>query len=92
MTPSLRRSNPCTPSTCRSAPGTARRFVDAQRRQAPAAEIAALETTCVRSMTDHFHRVAALMPPAEGARYLAIVLPRVADYDHRGAPTLEGSH
>jgi hypothetical protein len=64
----------------------------AQRRQAPSAEIAALEATCVRSMTDHFHRVAALMPPADGARYLAIVLPRVADYDHRGAPTLEGSH
>jgi hypothetical protein len=67
-------------------------ILDAQRHQAPPAEIAALEANCVRSMTDHFHRVAALMPPAEGARYLAIVLPRVADYDHRGAPTLEGSH
>lgn len=40
-------------------------------------------------MTVHFDRVAALLPPGEGARYLAMVLPRIADYDHNGAPTVQ---
>lgn len=61
----------------------------AQQRGAPAAEIAALEKTCVTAMTEHFKRVAALMPPGEGERYLAIVLPRIADFDHRGAPNVQ---
>lgn len=60
----------------------------AETRGAPRAEIQALENTCVRSMTQHFQNVAALMSPAEGQRYLAIVLPRIHDYDHRGAPNL----
>lgn len=61
----------------------------ARERHAPAKEVAALENECVQSMTDHFHRVAALMSPEQGRRYLAIVLPRIQDYDHRGAPNLE---
>lgn len=61
----------------------------ARDRHAAPTEIAALENDCVRSMTDHFHRVAALMSPNESQRYLAIVLPRIQDYDHRGAPNLE---
>ena len=52
-------------------------------------EVQSLESACVQSMNDHFHRVAALMSPEQGERYLAIVLPRVADYDHRGAPNLQ---
>jgi hypothetical protein len=40
-------------------------------------------------MADHFRAVAALMPPGEGERYLAIVLPRVSGYPHEGAPTLQ---
>jgi len=60
----------------------------AQKRAAPAAEIAALEKTCVDAMTAHFRRVAALMPAGEGERYLTMVLPRVASYDHNGAPNL----
>jgi hypothetical protein len=60
-------------------------------RGAPAAEVSELEQECVRSMTDHFHAVAALMPAEQGSRYLALVLPRVADYDHRGAPTVRGN-
>jgi hypothetical protein len=62
----------------------------ARGRGASPAEIAALENACVVAMVDHFRRVAALMPPGEGRRYLAIVLPRIADYDHRGSPTLQG--
>jgi len=61
----------------------------AERRQAPPAEVAALEKTCVEAMTTHFKRVAALMPPGQGGRYLAIVLPRIADFDHRGAPNVQ---
>ena len=61
----------------------------AKRRHAPAAEVAALEQVCVEAMREHFRRVAALMPPGEGERYLAVVLPRVADYDHTGAPNVQ---
>jgi hypothetical protein len=61
----------------------------ARERHAPSVEVRALENACVESMTDHFRRVAALMSPEEGKRYLAIVLPRIHDYDHRGAPNLE---
>jgi hypothetical protein len=62
----------------------------AERRGAAAAEIAALEKTCTDAMGGHFRRVADLMPPGQGTRYLAIVLPRVADYDHRGSPQRAG--
>jgi hypothetical protein len=67
-----------------------RMIIAARDRGAPPAEISALEKTCVDSMTDHFQRVAALMSPAEGKRYLAMVMPRVAEYDHaRGAPNVQ---
>lgn len=61
----------------------------ARRRQASADEVAALERVCVDSMTVHFRRVAALMAPAQGERYLATVLPRVEGYAHEGAPTVQ---
>lgn len=60
----------------------------ARERKAPTAEVAALEKTCVDAMTVHFRGVAALMPPTQGDRYLAMVLPRVAGYSHHGAPNL----
>ena len=61
----------------------------ARERHAPAPELAALEKTCVDAMTEHFHRVAALMPQPEGSRYLATVLPRIAGYEHRGPPNVQ---
>ncbi len=64
-------------------------IMDARERQAPAEEVARLERVCVDSMTEHFRRVAALMAPGQGERYLAIVLPRVSGYSHEGAPTLQ---
>jgi len=64
-------------------------ITEARHRAASPAEIAALEKTCVDAMTAHFRRVAALMPPAEGERYLATVLPRVAGYEHHGAPNVQ---
>lgn len=64
----------------------------ARRRASSPAEIAALEKICVDAMTRHFQQVAALMPPKEGQRYLATVLPRIADYDHHRAPNLQATH
>jgi hypothetical protein len=61
-------------------------IMEARERKAPAAEVAALEKICVDSMGVHFRQVAALMPPPQGERYLAIVLPRIAGYSHHGAP------
>jgi hypothetical protein len=66
-------------------------IMDARERKAPAAEIAALEKFCVDSMGGHFRQVAALMPPGQGERYLAVVLPRLADYSHHGAPNVRVS-
>ena len=64
----------------------------AEKRGAPKDEVAALEKTCVDAMAVHFRRVAALMPPGQGGRYLAVVLPRIADFDHRGAPNVQVQH
>ena len=62
----------------------------AKRRAAPASEIASLEATCVRAMTAHFRKVATLMSREQGERYLALVLPRVSNYAHEGAPSVRG--
>ena len=63
-------------------------IIAARERRAPAGEVADLERTCVDAMKVHFRRVAALMPPAQGERYLALVLPRVEGHPHHGAPNL----
>lgn len=59
-----------------------------ERLTGPAAEIAALEDFCVGEMTKHFRKVAAQMAPAQGERYLAVVLPRIAGHSHQGAPNV----
>lgn len=66
-------------------------IMDARERRAPAAEIAALEKTCVDAMTEHFRNVAALMAKPDGERYLATVLPRIAGYSHHAAPNLRAT-
>jgi len=66
-----------------------RAIMEARHRGASKAEQAALEKVCVDSMTEHFRKVAALMSPGEGERYLAIVLPRIQDYHHEEAPTVQ---
>jgi hypothetical protein len=68
------------------------RITNARRASAPAAELARLEQACVDAMTAHFRQVAALMPPAEGERYLHTVLPRVSHYPHAGAPSVQMTH
>ena len=64
----------------------------AEKRGVSRTEMAALEKTCVDAMTEHFRRVAVLMPPGQGERYLAMVMPRIIDFDHRGAPNVQVRH
>jgi hypothetical protein len=45
--------------------------------------------TCERATEAHVREVAGCMPPDEGRRYLAMVLPRIHDYEHRGPPDLQ---
>jgi len=50
------------------------------------------ETTCRLSVEEHVRRVAAVMEPRQGARYLAMVLPRLAALDHSGPPNARLDH
>lgn len=54
--------------------------------------VAQLEANCEQAMEVHCRAVAAAMTAEEGARYLEIVLPRIAHYDHHQAPNLQVSH
>jgi hypothetical protein len=47
---------------------------------------------CENAIAAHVRQVAALMSPADGRRYLALVLPKIADFDHRVAPDLHLNH
>jgi hypothetical protein len=51
-------------------------------------------TTCETAIGVHVRQVAERMSPEDGRRYLALVLPRIAAFDHQAAPTLDlkGSH
>jgi hypothetical protein len=55
-------------------------------------KLQALRTTCETALAAHVRTVAALMSPADGRRYLALVLPRIADFDHTAAPDLHLNH
>jgi hypothetical protein len=65
------------------------------RQGADPAAVAAAERTlqelrlnCETAIAAHVRQVAALMSPDDGRRYLALVLPKIADFDHRMAPNL----
>lgn len=45
-----------------------------------------LRLVCETAIAAHVRQCAALMSPAAGERYLALVLPKIKDFDHRGAP------
>ena len=51
-----------------------------------------LRTRCETAITRHVQQVAALMSPADGQRYLDLVLPKIADFDHQAAPDLHLNH
>lgn len=48
-----------------------------------------LRRVCESAIAAHVREVAAQMSPDQGERYLALVLPRIADFDHRAAPALD---
>lgn len=60
----------------------------------PAAKAAAeqkkqeLRLSCELALVRHVRRVAAVMSPEEGRRYVELVLPKVVDFDHTAAPNL----
>jgi hypothetical protein len=55
-------------------------------------KIQQLKTVCEASLTLHVRKVAALMSPDDGRRYLALVLPKIANFDHTAAPDLHLGH
>ena len=66
-----------------------------QSAQAAPSEIAAAEAKsnavaliCTTSLETHLREIASVIGGDEGQRYLSIVLPRIAHFDHAGAPNL----
>ena len=51
-----------------------------------------LRMACETAIARHVRQVAALMSSQDGQRYLALVLPRIADFDHQAAPDLHLNH
>jgi hypothetical protein len=56
---------------------------------AAAATVARVDAECRASLEAHVRAVAAVMGEPAGSRYLAIVLPRLAGFDHARAPDLD---
>ena len=56
------------------------------------ARLQELRTNCETAITRHVRQVATEMSPADGARYLALVLPKIADFDHQAVPDLHLNH
>lgn len=48
-----------------------------------------LRNTCETAISVHVRQVAGVMSPEDGRRYLALVLPRIAAFDHQAAPALD---
>lgn len=65
---------------------------DADTMLAAEQRIQELRIRCETVITRHVREVAALMSPADGERYLALVLPKIADFDHKAAPDLHLNH
>ncbi|MFT3783192.1 MAG: hypothetical protein QM790_14380 [Nibricoccus sp.] len=64
--------------------------------QASASDVAAAEAkarevdlVCTTSLEAHLREIAKIIGGAEGERYLSIVLPRIAHFEHTGAPKLD---
>jgi hypothetical protein len=65
----------------KAAPGT-----DAAALAAADRKVEELREVCETAIAAHVREVAAQMEPEQGRRYLALVLPKIADFDHRAAP------
>lgn len=59
---------------------------DERAMAAAEARVQELRRVCETAIIAHVREVASHMSPPEGERYLALVLPKVADFDHRAAP------
>lgn len=65
------------------------RPVTAEETAAVQARAGELDIICKTSLEAHLREVAAVIGGDDGARYLAIVLPRIASFDHAGTPDLD---
>jgi Spy/CpxP family protein refolding chaperone len=76
----------------------ARRALEHSAPADPAAIAAAdrrveqLRLVCESAIATHVRQCAAQMSPEAGQRYLAMVLPKIKDFDHQAAPDLQVSH
>lgn len=61
---------------------------DAAAMAAAEGRILELRASCETAIARHVRQVAAEMSPADGQRYLALILPRIANFDHTAAPSL----
>ncbi len=75
-------------TTARNALQTAQ-GADSAAMLAAEQKVQELRIHCETAITRHVREVAALMSPEEGQRYLALVLPKIADFDHHAAPDLK---
>lgn len=64
------------------AEGDAAAFAAADRR------VEELRLECESAIATHVRQCAAVMSPEAGQRYLALVLPKIKDFDHIAAPDL----
>ena len=51
-----------------------------------------LRVICETAIATHVRQVAAEMAPEQGRRYLALVLPKIKDFDHQGAANVLVEH
>ncbi len=51
-----------------------------------------LRLVCESAIATHVRHCAAQMSPAAGERYLALVLPKIKDFDHLAAPDVQLTH
>jgi hypothetical protein len=65
----------------------AQRLSDAPAVAAAGQELRQAEELCRASTEAHVRRVATVMAPEQGMRYLALVLPRLSSLDHEGPPS-----
>lgn len=70
----------------------AARHVDAAAVAQARQRLQDLRTACESALTRHVRQVAAVMGPEDGRRYLALVLPKIAAFDHTAAPDAGLNH
>jgi hypothetical protein len=81
---------------CMDIMGAARARDELRKSSTDAAAIAAAEKrvqdlrlVCETAIAAHVRHCAAQMSPEAGQRYLALILPKIADFDHQAPPDLQ---